>query len=132
MKTSFNLFLFIVTILTSCSNPSDPIEEKLFKYSEINHCRETQCILQLKDITWFEWDTLKFSDGEVGFQCSFYKNGKITYVYTKPSTLDFEGVQFGFGDQTLKSVYAADEAIFRLEHVIKNNKKSSFVLLPYP
>lgn len=131
MKIKHSLLFTLLMFFFSC-HPNNQFESHFEQYYRMTDSCFTNklCLVNMQDITWFDWDTMKFRENDSGSFLSFYFSGKAVYSYYKPKSLDGAiGVAFGFGNQLLNNTYAKDSAIFKLK-IEKKQAESVFFLLP--
>ena len=115
MKIGKYILIYSTIIFTfSCNIRIDKLENNLFKYIDKNCKKEQNCFVSFKNITWFDWDKMVFTESEEGRLILFYKKDKIVYKYCKYFNFDNqEGIEFG----TLKYDfdYSIEKAVFKIQ-----------------
>jgi len=112
---SLRVFLILILFL-SCSTKNEDLGKRIADYSKKNDCRNQECLFYMRDLTWFKWDTLQFSEDESGLHCDFKNKGKVVYTYLKVNTFDPpSGLQFGFGNMGLSNSYTYQNCEFKLK-----------------
>jgi len=127
-------FLIILLLLTIISCKKTDRFEKSFEdyFNDNNMSLNKDYLFDMRDITWIEWDIMRFKENESGSYCDFVLNDKIVYSYiNKKPFSNPSGVEFGFGNLMLDNEYDSSNCIFKL-HVERKTANNDFIFFVLP
>ncbi|MGZ5243525.1 MAG: hypothetical protein ACXWEY_05990 [Bacteroidia bacterium] len=135
MKNLLKTILFLITgsVIASCNRKTEMYENIEKYYLENKQCTDdNSCTFAIKDITNFEWDTMKLRENDAGIYWEFNHRGKVVHSYFKEGWKDWSnphGIEFGIFHDTL---YAKVDCLFKLKAEQKNTitKDYIFYILP--